>query len=428
MKKEQIYIPDENAVARVLLQNQNTAAELILRLAWDAGLSRDEICGLKWENISFQQKQILLSDRSIPIDGMLLHCLCLRQDMYGNDSAYVVTSDRLRKPMQPESVSRIARLAMDTEPALENIRLIDLRHGFILRQLRENDWQQVARISGISVRTMQALFLPDASERRTTQSTAAPAACDAEDIQRAITATESTTIALALRLIWNMGLQARECVALTWDQVCWAKSALLLPDREVRIPPETLQAFQTLYDLCQPNADDHVLLTPKAHVPYTLSGLSKEIRTALIRSGVDATLQDLLRCRRQTGDDDRILQFAREKVHLTRQDIIRTFQLTAAQASQRLQRLVANGDLVRIGTTYYLAGKVVAPSQQYQVICSHLQAVGTAYRKELADLLGIGVRQCGWILHKWVQEGKLTTRGQLYTLPDPAPEEGPPDS
>ena len=417
MEKERICFPDENAVNRVLVRTQTTVAELILRLAWDAGLSRDEICALKWGNISFKLEQIQLPDRSIPVSRALLNCLRLRQEMYGNDSEYVVTSDRLHKPMRPESVSRAARVAMDTEPSLEDIRLIDLRHGFIIRQLQQSDWNSVARISGISVRTMQALFLPSASDR-VVQSRSESVAYDEEAIQGAIASAENEVIALALRLIWDVGLQAQQCIALTWDQICWTRGVICLPDREVPASAEVLRRLRALFDRRQPEEDLHVLLTSKSKAPYGLPGLSKEIRTALIRAGVDATLQDILRYREHSACSEQILQLAQEKKQLTRQDLIHAFHLTAAQANERLRRMTASGALVRIGTIYYLADDVVPPHHQYQVVQAHLQTAGTAYRKELADLLGLGVRQCGWILHKWVQEGQLATHGQSYSLPD----------
>ena len=51
------------------------------------------------------------------------------------------------------------------------------------------------------------------------------------------------------------------------------------------------------------------------------------------------------------------------------------------------------------------------------MIRSYLKAVGTAFRKDLADLLKIEVRPCGWILHNLVEQGKLIKTGQHYSLP-----------
>lgn len=51
------------------------------------------------------------------------------------------------------------------------------------------------------------------------------------------------------------------------------------------------------------------------------------------------------------------------------------------------------------------------------MIRSYLEEHGGAYRQELAELLGLGPRTCGWILHKLVEEGRLEMDRQWYTLP-----------
>ena len=43
-------------------------------------------------------------------------------------------------------------------------------------------------------------------------------------------------------------------------------------------------------------------------------------------------------------------------------------------------------------------------------------------QKELADLLHIEEKQCGWILTGFVAEGKLGRIGQRYVLPEKLPE------
>lgn len=416
MKEVKARFLDEAAMERVLEKNKDSATELILRLAWNAGLARDEICNLKWDKVSFTQEQLILPDRSIPIDGPLLHCLRLRQDIYGNDSDYVATSDRLRRPMQPETVSRLAKQAMRTEPTLERIRLIDLRHGFILRQLQCNDWRYVARISGISLRTIQGLFMPSAPEPAVS-APPSPATCDEQSIQRAIQETKSADISLALRLIWDLGLHFKQCASLTWEQIRWERHIIVLPDREVPITLEAFQQLQEHFAHRQSCSDAHVLLTPRSKKPYGISSLSKEINSALIKSGIEVPLQDLLQYKSQNPIEEQILQLIQEKKHVKAQDVASYFQLSSGQTMKHLRRLIESGRLVRIGTTYYLAGEIVLPEQHYRVIQAHLRTVGAAYRKELADLLGIGVRQGGWIFYKWVQEGKLVKHGQLYTLP-----------
>ena len=128
--RETIPFPDGQAMARVLNRSRETATELILRLAWDLGLSRDEIYQVRWNDVSFDKKALILPDRQVPMEDDTYQCLLDRREKYGGESEYVVISDVQHRRMRPESISRIARTALDTEPSLADIRLIDLRYGF----------------------------------------------------------------------------------------------------------------------------------------------------------------------------------------------------------------------------------------------------------------------------------------------------------
>ncbi len=61
-------------------------------------------------------------------------------------------SDRRCRPMPPESISRLARTALN-DAGLADLTLGDLRRDFIIRQLEQHDWPYAARVSGISVST-----------------------------------------------------------------------------------------------------------------------------------------------------------------------------------------------------------------------------------------------------------------------------------
>lgn len=51
---------------QILKENFHNAAGAILRLAWQAGLLRDEIQHLTWAQIDFLDQQILLPDGPCP--------------------------------------------------------------------------------------------------------------------------------------------------------------------------------------------------------------------------------------------------------------------------------------------------------------------------------------------------------------------------
>ena len=152
-----VHRPDEAAVRRILERHPYDAAGMIFRLAWLAGLMRNEIVSLRWGAVNFLNQEIELPDRSVPLCPELEQYLARISERMDWGSDYVLLSDRLHKPMQPQPVSRIVRQELDAEGQTA-VRLIDLRHDFIIRQLEQHDWPYVARISGIAVNTPTPAF------------------------------------------------------------------------------------------------------------------------------------------------------------------------------------------------------------------------------------------------------------------------------
>lgn len=421
VRRETISFPDEQAMARVLNRSRETATEVVLRLAWDLGLLRDEIYQVRWNDISFDKKALILPDRQVPIEEATYQCLWDRREKYGGESEYVVISDVRHRRMRPESISRIARTALDTEPSLADIRLIDLRYGFILRQIKEHGWPYASRVSGIQASTMQIIFLPAvksagyAAEINTASRAVPPS--NQEQIQEIIQKNSGSAVGLALQLSWELGMELQESVGLIWDQINFDKDLIRLPDRNISIGADLKQSLLTLYRSRTPDADPHVLLTSRTKQPYDRFGISRAIRTALVWGGTDITFQDLLCQQIQKDEDTAILRCIEERGSITWRDASALLHMEKYQINERLRRLIRKKKIVRVGTKYYLYGTVVSPEDQYDVICDYLKGAGTAFRKDLADLLKIELRPCGQILSNLVKEGKLIKTGQHYSLP-----------
>ena len=99
-----------------------------------------------------------------------------------------------------------------------------------------------------------------------------------------------------------------------------------------------------------------------------------------------------------------------------RNDLMELFGVSRTTAYQRLAALVERGRLVRVGTRCYLPAAVVAPEEQYQAIRDYLRAEGPAYRQDIARVLRLEPRQCGVILKRLVEEGKLARENYRYTV------------
>ena len=414
MREYVVNRPDEAAMRRILEAEPASPEGVVLRLAWQQGLSRDEISDLTWEQVSFLDDRLELPDRMIPLEAEVRSCLWRLFKAHSEVSPYVVLSSRDRTPLRPESISRLARQALDRE-GQTSVRLMDLRHDWIIRQLADKDWPAVARISGVAVPALQARFAAYAPEKKPSRRPAAHV--DEFKLWKVLQTERDTPAGLALWLAWQMGLQAQEIVALTWDQVDFDSGSLRLPDREV---PMTNALRRLLEDTRRhaPAGEPHVLLTEHSRNPVDLPRLSRMTRAALIRGGMeDVLLRDLRRDESREDEDARLLARTAERGMLTRGEVMELLGLSKTAAYGRLHRLTEQGRLVRIGGKYYLPGDVVPPEQHLETIRAYLSRAGFAYRQDIADLLHIQRKQCALILRHMVEQGELVQSGQKYYLP-----------
>ncbi len=122
---------DESTITeleKLLAAEPCSGAGVILRLAWRAGLMRDEIHALQWEQVDFELALLRLPDRDVPMDEDLTRCLRQWQTLCGQYSPYVIVSEHKRTHMLPESISRLARSALD-RAGLTGVRLADLHYN-----------------------------------------------------------------------------------------------------------------------------------------------------------------------------------------------------------------------------------------------------------------------------------------------------------
>ena len=63
MREFLVNRPDAAAMERILENHISDAVGVVLRLAWQAGLLRDEITNLTWDQVDFERGQIQLPAR-----------------------------------------------------------------------------------------------------------------------------------------------------------------------------------------------------------------------------------------------------------------------------------------------------------------------------------------------------------------------------
>ena len=414
-----VHRPDEAAVRRLLDKHPYDAVGMAVRLAWLAGLMRSEIVALRWGDVNFLNQELTLPDRSVPLSPELEGYLVRMSERMDWGSDYVLLSDRLHRPLQPQPVSHMVRKALDEEGQQE-VRLIDLRHDFIIRQLEVHDWQYVSRITGVEAVTLDQHFAAYLPAGRVSTRIRAEKTPEVDELRlwRLLREEGTSAAGLALWLTWQAGLTLEEIAALTWAQADLDEGVLRLsPEKTVELSDALVSLLTELRQEGGGPADT-VIRAPRSRAAMRPDRLSRITRTALVRAGLDdLSLRDLrpdyaLR----SGGEERILRYAQEHGFITRNALMELFQISKPTASRRLAQLTERGRLVRVGTRYYLPAAVVPPEEQYPVIRAYLLREGGAYRQDLAQLLHVEPKQCSVILRRLVEEGKLQRDKYRYTL------------
>jgi predicted HTH transcriptional regulator len=220
-------------------------------------------------------------------------------------------------------------------------------------------------------------------------------------------------------MCWKLGVTETEALELTWNQIDMEKGTIFLKDRNVSIDDKDLMI--RLIQLKEENegeTDPHVVLRPNVKKPYQLNEMSRLVRTLLIRGGVEGmTLVDVTLFMQKKAVSAQIMNYVRSNGSIMRSEVMELLQVTKAQARDKIELLRDEGELVKVGVRYYLPGTVVPPEEHYEVIRTHIEAMGSTYRQEVAELLGIGTTQATTVLRNLVKEGKLDMEGHFYMLP-----------
>ena len=409
--------PDEAAMLRILERHPHSPEGAILRLAWLEGLSRSEITELRWDQVDFEGKAIQLPDRTVPLEPSTETCLRERHVRCALRDPHVVISERSKKPMPPESISRLSRLALDSEG--QKVNLMDLRHDFVIRQLQTHDWPYVARVSGMAVSTLRDAFSPYLTKPAAPENPLAQRDEAEYLLWRVIQQEGSSPAGLALWMGWKLQMQPGEIASLTWGQVDFDQNLIRLPDRTLSMGSRLRRLLLDAWDRRKDPAEPRVFTAPTTGRPMDLSRLTTVTRTALIRGGLEhVNLRNLHTWVRQGDRAQLLMAQAEEQGWLTREAVMERLGVSKSTARQYLLELREAGRLVRVGTRYYPAGAVADPDDHLDIIRAYLQEHGTGRRQDFIRLLGLEPEQGTLLLRRLTDRGELVLSGRHYTLPE----------
>lgn len=420
MPAEALKKPDEAAMFRILARHPYSPEGVILRLAWQEGLSRKELNELTWDQVDLDGGSLLLPDRTVPLEPSVADCLRERYARYRKLSDRVLISDRGKKPMTPENVSRLAKLALDSEG--QGVSLKDLRRDWIVRQIKAHGWACAARVSGMAVGSLRGIF-PAALWGDAPQPDVPQTGDDTEySLWRIVQQEDSSTAGLAIWMCWKLGMQPGEIAALTWDQIDLQTGLIRFPDHDVDMGARTQRLLSDVRARQKDAPTNRVFIAPATGNPIDQSRLSVLCRTAMIRGGLEGfSLRSLAAWAGNKQIEDVLLRGAEEQGYLVRDTAAALLHVTPRTAWEHLNRLSRNNRLTKVGVRYYPAGKAVAEADYLPILRAYIQKEGTAGRQALAEQLRIDPKQATHILKGMVDRGELELVGKRYRLPENTP-------
>ena len=417
MPAEALKKPDEAAMFRILARHPYSPEGVILRLAWQEGLSRKELNELTWDQVDFDGGSLLLPDRTVPLEPSVADCLRERYARYRKLSDRVLIADRGKKPMTPENVSRLAKIALDSEG--QDVSLKDLRRDWIVRQIKAHGWACAARVSGMAVGSLRGVF-PAAIWQDAPQPDVPQTGDDTEySLWRIVQQEGSSAAGLAIWMCWKLGMQPGEIAALAWDQIDLQTGLIRFPDHDIAMGARTQRLLTDVRARQKDAPTNRVFIAPATGNPIDQSRLSVLCRTAMIRGGLEHfSLRTLCSWAAAQRTGEILTAHAKKQGSLVREDVMKLLHVSENTAWTYLNRLADSGRLEKVGVRYYPKGSVVAPENQLAVVQNYLKKHGIGSRQTFVELLHITPHQATNILKHMVKRGELIRIGKRYQLPE----------
>ena len=144
-QRAEIHRPDTGLLQKALIQDTAVPDSIIIRLAWQMGLTRDEIRTLRWCSVDLQNRTAQVSGRSVPIPEDVAEALD-RLEGVKLPNSNVLYSSRGRI-LTATNISYIAKRFLERH-GITDCRLADLRHDYVIRTLQTHPLAEAAELCG----------------------------------------------------------------------------------------------------------------------------------------------------------------------------------------------------------------------------------------------------------------------------------------
>ena len=425
MREEKTAV-DRAALEDYLARGGDGAAARAVRLAYQAGLTRAEVCALTWAQVGLADGALHLPDRNVPLSSELAEALARWREL-DREGVYVVPAAD-GGARAPQSLSRTVHAALK-KAGVSGAGFPALRRAYVEAQLREHDWPYVLRVTGMAAATYRSEFAG-------TNPVASPAPEGAPDAEteefllwKLLQENRTTPEGVALWLLWQMDLSEAEVCALTWEQVDLARGVLRLPGRDVPLTNAVRGVLADAYAgrgvLADAYAgrgaeDEYVVCSPRTRRGVSEPRLSLRLRELLVRGGLTASSLRTLRAgarERKAVHDVRALLI--ERGGLTASAVRAALGLSRAGAYRALEALTESGEVLHISSVYYPTGTVVPPERQEAAVLAVAREMERIYLADVTARLGLPRRAAQGLLSRMVREGALALdpRRKQYFLP-----------
>lgn len=405
---------------RLLWQHKADLAGVIIRLAWRAGLKRDEMRSLQWRQVDFAQAALRLDDRAAPLESEVAEALRRWRDALTEKSVpldYVLTSPRTRARPTPALITNTAQRAME-KAGIGKLRLEDLRLDFIRRMRDEHGDRYAMRVSGVNAARYCAILGLDPGE--VAARTADGGADYGERLWNLLLQSREGPAAIALWLSQQSFLKNKEIVSLTWDDVDLDRGVVTLDGDTRYLIKEAIAMLRREKDARGADDDPHVILTPTTRAPMGEAQLSAMLRDLLIQNGLGDVHIGGVRSREAEERELRqIRRFVAENGVITRRDAIQKLGIRDWAAYARLRRLVDDGELVLTGKGYVPKERFIPPEAREAAVLALIEQEGYATIAAAAQRLLIGKAAARDLLLSMAARGTVVAAGnhRKFLLP-----------
>ena len=285
MESRNLILPDTEKMKALFDKEHDFYTVAILRLAWQAGLIPSEMSNLKWTDVNFDKKEITVGERTIPLcDEVARALLALEKDV----EFVFWGSTNIR--MSRVTISRKAREALDSV-GLTDVRLLDLRNAYVLELLRTSPIEEVRRIAGCEIVSLQQLYTRYAKEKKKFDRAQKEYGFDRDRLEKILVEEKDSLDAQIILFSWTTGLSLEELSEIRWGDIDLPNRTIKWRDQKIFMPEVLADALSTRAD----RSGEQYVFCSASGCKLTIWFLSRRGREFFIKHDMDNLSITLIR-------------------------------------------------------------------------------------------------------------------------------------